>query len=697
MKTFDFSFVLKKTLCEDINKFIRQMKKSSHKTLIFAVKILFLTFLIFTNFSCWKAKNERKSFTRVTTLAGTTEKFGEPFGIAIRGGEIFVSDGERGIIWRVARDGNMQVFTDKLNTPSQIAFDASGDLIVADSGAHQIKKIKQNGEVETVAGVENKSGFADGEAQTALFNAPIGVAASGDKIFVADTYNDKIRVVENGKVSTLSGSEQGFADSSGGQTAKFDTPCGIALKNGKIIVADSGNRRLRIVEESGKTSTLAGNDVQDSVDGSLFEASFVEPLAVSVGNFGEIYVADGNSIRVVGRRFFPFVETISNTRRGFSDGVLLKAKFNRPSGLAVDESGNLFVADSENQVLRVFSGGDLGKEISVEEREKLKVSAEEFRKLAEPRWTYNPPQSRREIAGTMGEIRGDVSLDEEVWFHNGLDIVGGYGETARFVRTEKVLLPAAVHNLATLRELIRMPTLGYIHIRLGRDKDNKIFDDKRFNFTFDANRKIKSLRVPRGARFEAGEAIGTLNAMNHVHLVAGRSGAEMNALDALVFPAISDSIAPVIEQISLFDQNWKLVNETKSENSRIHLSGKTRIVVRAYDRMDGNAERRRLGVYRLGYQILREDKTPVSEEKTTISFALLPDGDFVRLAYAEGSKSGATGETIFNYIVSNEVRGDFARENFLDAASLENGNYILRVFAADYFGNRAVRDVEFIK
>lgn len=667
------------------------------KTLILTTKILVLTFLIFINFSCRKSANERKPLTKIATFAGITERFGEPFGVAVRNDEIFVSDGERGTIWRVSRDGQMQIFTDKLNTPSQIAFDQNGDLIVADSGAHQIKKIKPTGEIETIAGVENQSGFADGDARNALFNAPIGVAVSENKIFVADTYNDKIRVVENGKVSTLAGSEQGFADAQNGQTAKFDTPCGIALKGKNLLVADAGNRRLRLVEETGKTSTMAGNGAQNSIDGALFEAGFVEPTAVAVGNFGEIYVADGNSIRAVGRRFFPVVETISNTRRGYSDGALRSAKFNRPTGLAVAENGNLFVADAENRVLRVFTGEDAGKEISAEEREKLKVSAEEFRNSAAPRWSYNPPEKVREIAGTLGELRGDVSRDEQVWFHNGLDIVGGYGETARFIRTEKVLHPFAVHNFATLRELIRMPTLGYIHIRLGRDKDDQIFQDKRFQFAFDANRKLKGVRVPRGARFEAGDAIGTLNAMNHVHLVAGRSGAEMNALDALLFPGISDSIAPVIEEISLFDTNWQLVGETKSETARIKVSGKTRVVVRAYDRMDGNAERRRLGVYKLGYQILREDKTPVAEEKETISFALFPDGEFVRLVYADGSKSGATGETIFRYIISNEVRGNFARENFLDFDALEKGNYILRVFAADYFGNRALRDIEIIK
>ncbi|HEY0427528.1 MAG TPA: hypothetical protein VGC76_06955 [Pyrinomonadaceae bacterium] len=668
------------------------MKKSSFKTLIFAAKILFFAFLIFANFSCRKSENRQKPFAKVTTLAGVSDKFGEPFGVAVRNGEIFVSDGEQGKIRRVARDGKMQVYADNLNTPSQIAFDGNGDLIVADSGAHQIKKIKPSGEIEIVAGVENQPGFADGDARNALFNAPVGVAVSENKVYVADTYNDKIRVIENGQVSTLAGSEIGFIDAENGRLAKFNTPCGIAVKGKNLIVADSGNNRLRIVEESGKTSTLAGNGSSNLVDGALSEAEFVLPLAISIGNFGEIYVADGNSIRVIGRRFFPLVETISNTRRGFSDGALRSAKFNRPSGLAVDENGNLFVADAENQVLRVFTGEDLGKEISVEEKEKLKVPAENFRTLAAPRWPYNPPDKKREIAGTLGELRGDVVLDEDIWFHNGLDVVGGYGETARFVRTEKVLHPFSVQNFGTLRELIRMPTLGYIHIRLGRDKDGKGFGDKRFEFN-----TFNGVRVPRGARFEAGEAIGTLNRMNHVHLIAGRSGAEMNALDALTLPDVSDAIAPVIEEISLFDQNWKLISETGSENSRINVSGKIRVVVRAYDRMDGNAERRRLGVYRLGYQILRADKTPLTEEKTTISFALLPEPEFVRLVYAGGSKSGATGETVFNYIVTNEVSGDAGRENFLDAESMEKGNYILRVFAADYFGNKAVKDVEIIK
>lgn len=663
------------------------------------VQILLFSSFIFL-VSCSRVeKNASIPFSKVRTILNDKEKFGEPFGIAVKGNESFVSDGETGKIWRVSNNQNFTLLADKFHTPSAIAFDKNGDLIVADSGTQTIKRVKiETGEVELVAGIENQKGFADGDARAALFNAPVGIAVAENKIYVADTYNDKIRVVENGRVSTLAGGEQGFADAETGLAAKFDTPCGLAIWQNKLLVADTGNRRLRVVEENGKTWTLAGSDTENSADGFLSQANFVEPLAVSVDKFGVIYVADGNSIRVVGRRFSPTVETITNTKRGFADGNLRAARFNRPSCLAMDESGNLFIADAENQAIRVLTGAEIGKEMSAEEVKQRRVTAEEFRQLSQPRWTYNPPESKREIAGTLGEIRGELKdANSTVWFHNGLDIAGGYGETARFVRTEKVLNPAAAENFATLRELVRMPTLGYIHIRLGRDQSDKIYNDNRFVFSRDEAGKLRGVRIPRGARFEAGEAIGTLNALNHVHLIAGRIGAEMNALDALSFPGIGDAIAPRIEQISLFDESWQLIAETKKPEARIRLDGKTRIVVRVYDRMDGNAERRRLGVYRIGYQILRADKTPLAETDWTLSFDRNPDAEAVKFAYAVGSKSGATGETIFDYIATNRVNGDLFGEDFFDAGRLESGNYILRVFAADFFGNQTAEDINFTR
>jgi len=645
-------------------------------------------------------------FSKVHTILNEAEKIGEPFGITVRDDEIFFSDGETGRIWKITNYKDFSVVTDKLNTPSAIAFDQNGDLIVADSGTHTIKRVKiLSGAIETVAGIEGQKGFADGDAQNALFNAPIGIAVLNDKIFVADTYNDKIRVIESGQVSTLAGSEQGLADSNDGLTAKFDTPCGITvLKDGSLIVADTGNKRLRRIAPDGKTTTFAGRDETQEekkltdekpiLDGQLFQARFIEPLAVSVDKAGVIYVADANSIRAVGRKSSNVIETISETKRGFTDGNMQAARFNRPSGLFADENGNLFVADAENQAVRVFTGTDLGKEITENEVENLRMTTEEFRNLQPPRWSYDPPDALRDIAGTLGEVRGFIGEGARSWFHNGLDIAGEFGETARFVRSEKILRPVAAEYFATTREQIRMPTLGYIHINLGRTHDRIIYKDDRFQFSFDEGKRLRGVRVPRGAKFEAGEPVGTLNSLSHVHLVAGRSGAEMNALDALILPGVSDAIAPTIQKVLLFNENWQPIAETNGAEKRIKLAGKTRIVARAFDQMS-DLRYRKLGVYQLGYQILSEDKTPLAEINWTISFARLPDEDAVSLVYAPGSQSGYSPRTVFNYIASNEVQNGIARESFFDAAQFDSGNYVLRVYAADFFGNKTFEDVNF--
>ncbi len=148
----------------------------------------FITAISFTFFLYFrqKVKNEIVPFTEVRTIYDSAKNLSEPFGIATVNGEIFVSDGETGKIWRVSNFQNYSLLSDKFDTPSAIAIDKNGDVIVADSGSHTIKRVKvENGETETIAGVENKYGFQDGDAKLALFNAPIGVAVGEDgKIFV---------------------------------------------------------------------------------------------------------------------------------------------------------------------------------------------------------------------------------------------------------------------------------------------------------------------------------------------------------------------------------------------------------------------------------------------------------------------------------------------------------------------------------
>jgi len=628
--------------------------------------------------------------TTVTTFAGRDGKLGEPFGIAVRDGFIYVSDGEKDCIWKVDANGDASSFATGLHTPSQIAFLPDGMLIVADTGSNTIRSVDASGAVAIFAGIENDAGDNDGPASAARFRGPIGVATDEEgKVFVADTYNDRIRVIENGTVRTLAGSAKGLAD---GAAAQFDTPSGLAVWKGLVLVADTANDRIRAIEKDGLVWTLAGGASGSSPNSTLSAASLYRPVGIAVGPNDELFVADRSTLRYIGG-VVPRIRTLNSTRRGLLDTKLSEAHFNRISGLAIDAKGRIFVVDSDNRVVRVVETMPSKPPLSAEDAAKLQYSSEATTDA--PRWPYDPPEQKRDVAGTFGEIRGRVTGDpaDELHFHNGLDIAGGYGEKARLVRSEAVLEPMAADNFGTLRELVRLPQLGYIHLRLGRNADGTTFGDPRFLFSSDAAGKLNGVRIPRGTKFTAGEAIGTLNPMNHVHLVAGRSGYEMNALDALVLPNVSDGIAPVIENVHLSIDGKEI--ETNAPVSRIQLAGKIRLTVEAYDRMDGNPDRRKLGLYKLGWQLLKSDLTPMGDIDWTVKFDLLPPPDSVPFVYAKDSYSGATGITRFIYIVSNRVHGELVQENVIDLATLEAGKWVIRVAVADKFGNTTTKDIPF--
>lgn len=647
------------------------------------LKFSILLLAVLLSSSCWKGGAHDLVF--VDTLKLTGGEIGEPFGIAAHKGELYISDGEKGVIWKLS-GMDLSVFAEGLETPSHIAFDPDGNLLVADPGSHTVERIDAKGERSIVAGMRGKAGSNDGTAAESTFNGPVGLAVdSGGRIFVADTYNDKVRVIENGSIRTLAErTEDG---------KRLRTPLGVAVWHDKLLAADSGNHRIVAVEPDGRAWTLAGSGEEEIKDGLLFDAAFSEPTALAVLEDGTVLVADGDSIRAVISGAAATVRTLTQRRRGHADGRALFSRFNRPSGIAVSPNGNAYIADSDNSAIRVFSD-TVTKDTFAKKQDAVEAS-EQFRSLAPGRWPYDPPAAQRDIAGTLAEIRGDMEPgNDQVWFHNGLDIAGAYGETARFIRSEKVLRPNAAELFGTLRELIRMPQLGYIHIRLGRDVNNVAFGDDRFLFDRDAGGRITDVRVRRGTRFSAGEPIGTLNAMNHVHLIAGRSGNELNALAALELPGVSDSRPPVIERVELFNENWEPV-ETPAGGGRITLNGKVRVVAAAFDQKDGNPERRKLGIYRAGYEVLTAGGQPVFDAVWTLNFLRFPPNDAVRFAYANGSRSGATGETRFRYIVTNFVNGDEYREGFLDISTLANGIYTLRVNAADFFGNITSKDIQF--
>jgi len=688
---------------------------------ILKIRILLILLCLAASFlglACSRAPQPRTPLNRIRTIAGSNSvRFNDPFGIAFASdGTIYVSDGEAERIWQIAPDGSVKSVAENLSTPSAIALAPDGTLIVADTGSHTIKRVvPQTGSVTVIAGVEGRAGFKDGNGAEALFNGPVGVAVKRDgTIFVADTYNDRIRSIDKqGEVRAVAGGDEaGFADSTNGRDARFDTPCGIAVDvDGTLIVADTGNNRLRRVGLDGAVTTIAGAGIRSSQDGALQDASFNAPASVAVDEEGTIYIAEagGSAIRVCSLGLWPHVTTLAGVAdSGLLDGELERARLNSPYGIAISTDGTLIVADTGNRLVRALlrEGDSRGVELTRESVEAMRPKASDFRKQAPPRWPYDPPERPREIAATFGEVRGEVGEGREAWFHNGLDIPGAYGETARLVRSEKILRPLAVDDVGGVRERIRFPTMGYIHLRIGRDQDDKPFMDDRFILRRDAKGKVAGVRVRRGTAFKAGDAVGTLNNQNHVHLIAGPTGSEFNALAALELPGVKDTVAPVIEKdgVRLFDNEWREFADASSSkdakqagSSPLVVRGDVRVVVRAYDQMDGNATRRRLGLYQLGYQVLNVDGSPAqgfAEPRWTISFESLPDdARAAPLAYAQGSKANATGETIFAYIVTNIIRDRVAQEDFWHSSELPEGDYILRVFAADYFGNKSTRDV----
>ena len=286
------------------------------------------------------------------------------FGVAVDAkGRVFFSDGTGDNVRRINPDGSLKTIAADLDTPSGLAFErggwfGDGSLIVANTGGHTIVRIDiGTARSNLVAGAPGQSGFADGDADHARFNGAVGVAVNKDGvIFVADTYNDRIRAVEGGRVRTIAGGDEpGFRDGRGAE-ARFDTPCGIAVgADGALLVADTGNHRIRRVTPDGEVTTIAGTGEPEDRDGNLAEAAFCEPTGIAARRDGMIFVtcACSSSVRMIDLKG-QVVTTVAGGGfpGGLVDGAVAKAKLNRPSSLAFASNDALVFADANNGLIR---------------------------------------------------------------------------------------------------------------------------------------------------------------------------------------------------------------------------------------------------------------------------------------------------------------------------------------------------------
>jgi hypothetical protein len=323
----------------------------------------------------------------VTTLAGTAgmagstdgadaaARFNNPCGVAVDSADnVYVADTENDTIRKITTARVVTTLAGTAGTsgsmddtgaaahfdyPRGVATDSAGSVYVADSYNHTIRQITAAGVVTTLAGTAGMYGSADGSGAAARFYLPRDVATdSAGNVYVADTLNSTIRkITAAGVVTTLAGTAgmSGSADSTGA-AARFNRPYGVAVDSaGNVYVADTLNSTIRKITAAGVVTTLAGTaGMYGSADGSGMEARFRSPYSVAVDGAGNIYVADTGNRTIRKLTTAGVVTTLAGTAgiSGSVDGSSTAARFYYPSDVAVDNAGNVYVADTLNSTIR---------------------------------------------------------------------------------------------------------------------------------------------------------------------------------------------------------------------------------------------------------------------------------------------------------------------------------------------------------
>lgn len=596
----------------------------------------------------------------------------------------------RGEVWTLA--GGTRGFADgrgaaaRFDTPSGIAVHPTGDLIVADTANNAIRRVSPAGEVTTLAG-DGVPGYRDGPAARARFNGPIGVAVDArGHVFVADTYNDRIReITPEGLTTTIAGDgTSGWQDGPAFQ-ARFDTPSALAIdRAGALVVADTGNGRIRLVDAGGRVTSMPTGDIGLS-----------QPLGVAASADGSLLVSDEHGALFV----WPpegAPRLLAGGRPGHVDGSGPAARFRRPAGLALLGVRRLVVADAGNGLLRLLT--DPGAAAPAPPSSPLwraRFDRERFQRIP-LLWPVPPFEGPHEVAGTHGEARGSEGAER---FHLGIDVRVPEGTAVHAVRPGVVSSAMGNGSVDTLNEWMRVGEVGYVHIRAGRERGGLVTDARRYAATYDGDGALVRLRVKRGARFETGDRIGSVNTFNHVHLSVGWPGEDHNPL-GLRLLQFTDTIPPTIaaDGVSLRREDGTPL--TTRAAGRTLVTGRVQIVVDAWDQADGNVPWRRLGLHTLGYQVLRPDGTPApgfEVPRITQRFDRIGTGADPRLIFASGSGIPVYGNrrTRFLYTVTNRLDAGMTTPDAWDTAELPPGDYTLRIHAADIAGNVAVarRDV----
>jgi sugar lactone lactonase YvrE len=303
---------------------------------------------------------------------GTGAQFNYPTGVTVdASGNLYVSDTHNSIIREITPAGLASTFagtptigysdgpvaTAQFYAPTGSAFDRQGNLYVADFGNNVIRKITPAGTVSTYAG-NGRAGYYNGAADSshlksatdtmALFNNPQAVAVdAAGNVYVADRGNNLIRkILPTGRVITMAGTRTaGYVDATN-VLASFNNPTGVAVDaSGNVYVADQGNSAIRKITPADVVSTIAGGTLQRTL------LNF--PSGITIDKTGNLYIVD-ESGRVFEYTTANVLYNLAGTinAAGFVNSTGTSALFSNPQGIAIDASGNIYVADQYNNCIR---------------------------------------------------------------------------------------------------------------------------------------------------------------------------------------------------------------------------------------------------------------------------------------------------------------------------------------------------------
>jgi uncharacterized protein (TIGR03437 family) len=326
----------------------------------------------------------------ITTVAGggtlvgdngptTSAQLGDPSGVALdSSGNLYVADGVSNRIWEVSNGvvtavagngtkgfsgDNGPATSAQLNSPISVAVDTAGNLYIADGNNNRVRKVA-NGVITTIAGSASGGFSGDNGPATSAQLYPVGVAVdSSGNLYISDTYNQRIRKVANGVITTVAGNGTCCSSGDNNATATGSTlsgPTGIAVDAaGNLYIADNffDTRVLRV--SNGVINAVAGNGTEgfSGDNGPATSAQLWDPAGIAVDSAGNVFIADFINQRIRKVSGGVITTVAGNGAEGFSgdNGPAFNAQLSGPQGVAVDSSGNVYIADGGNSRIRLLT------------------------------------------------------------------------------------------------------------------------------------------------------------------------------------------------------------------------------------------------------------------------------------------------------------------------------------------------------